>query len=158
MSRATRGIVRAVVSGTLVLALLLSVTSTLAKRSRPADRRLFIVADRVVGFVPFTVYVYGRIIDAEPARIELCRSEVASLVGESRGEPSFRGPGDGAEPARFAGPRTSCAPGRIEGTQEGYEYTHDMHFDRPGTYRLRLRMVDRDGRRVVSNAIQVRAL
>jgi len=33
-----------------------------------------------------------------------------------------------------------------------------MRFDRPGTYRVRLSMVDSTGHRVMSNTVQVNAL
>ncbi len=42
-------------------------------------------------------------------------------------------------------------------TPDGYDYAHDMRFDRPGVYQVRLMMVDTGGRRVMSNTVQVNA-
>jgi len=102
---------------------------------------LWIAADRVVGFVPFTVALYGKVRSAtEPSRLELCR-EVATQadLADSRS-----GQDDRLQPARHE--------------PDGYDYQHEMRFDRPGTYRVRLSMVDQGGHRVISNTVQVNAL
>jgi len=120
---------------------------------------LWIAADRVVGFVPFTVALYGKVRSAaEPNRLELCR-EIATQadLADSRS-----GLDDRMQPARHE-PETGstepvCATGTLVRTPDGYDYQHEMRFDRPGTYRVRLSMVDQAGHRVISNTVQVNAL
>jgi hypothetical protein len=129
-----------------------------AKDSVPA---LWIAADRVVGFVPFTVSLYGKVLGpSEPARLELCR-EVAMQADFS----GSRGTGDDPMAARTdrngppAAPlEPSCSAGTVVRTQDGFDYAHEMRFDRPGTFRVRLSMVDASGRRAISNTVQVNAL
>ena len=128
-----------------------------AKDGAPA---LWIAADRVVGFVPFTVSLYGKVRSvAEPGRLELCREVAAQadMAGARDGED------DRMQPARHEQPdgapaEPSCAAGTVVRTPDGYDYQHEMRFDRPGTYRVRLSMVDQTGHRVVSNTVQVNAL
>src|SRR5881628_1840267 len=72
-------------------------------RSKSAGPTLWIAADRIVGFVPFTVYLYGKIQGTEPGQIELCRSEAPRLTDSpsdrlSRDGLVFPEPGPGAEP------------------------------------------------------------
>ena len=126
------------------------------KESEPA---LWIAADRVVGFVPFTVALYGKVRGAaELNRFELCRELAvqADLANSRNGED------DRMQPARHepeTGPaEPSCAPGTLVRTPDGYDYQHEMRFDRPGTYRVRLSMVDQAGHRLISNTVQVNAL
>ncbi|HXH28254.1 MAG TPA: hypothetical protein VNL37_04370 [Candidatus Polarisedimenticolia bacterium] len=125
------------------------------KRSNPS---LWIVADRIVGFVPFTVYLYGKVSGVEPGRIEMCRTEVAWLTETS----ATRLGGSQAtslDARQTTDPATepSCAPGRVARTPDGYDYAHAMRFDRPGTYQVRLRMIDGKRGTVVSNTLQVNA-
>lgn len=136
-----------------------SVDSTAwAKSARHANPGLWIVTDRVVGFVPFTVSVYGKVLGPLPGEIEICRSEVARLTepGSAR---LHAGPGVPAD-TQAAGfdPMGTCLSGRVERTPDGYDYAHEMRFDRPGVYQVQLVMVDREGRRIISNAVQVNAL
>src|SRR5438093_6042379 len=127
-----------------------------AKDTAPA---LWIAADRVIGFVPFTVSLYGKVRSVtEPSRLELCR-EVAAQADMTGG----RDPEDERmQPARHepdgAAAEPPCATGTVVRTPDGYDYQHEMRFDRPGTYRVRLSMVDQTGHRVVSNTVQVNAL
>jgi len=120
---------------------------------------LWIAADRVVGFVPFTVALYGKVRSAtEPSRLELCR-EVATQVDLAD---SRSGQDERMQPARHepdpAAAEPSCATGTLVRTPDGYDYQHEIRFDRPGTYRVRLSMVDQGGHRVISNTVQVNAL
>ncbi len=130
-----------------------------SKGPRDGAPALWIAADRVVGFVPFTVALYGKVRSAtEPGRLELCREPAAQAdLADSqdalndRAQPARREPDNGpAEP--------SCAAGTLVRTPDGYDYRHEMRFDRPGTYRVRLSMVDQSGHRVISNTVQVNAL
>lgn len=132
--------------------------SAWARTGRHATTGLWIVADRVVGFVPFTMSVYGKILGPPPGEIELCRSEVAWLAesGASRTHAGAAAPGDPLPGG--LGPQGSCASGRVQRTPDGYDYAHEMRFDRPGVYQVQLVMVDGEGRRVVSNPVQVTAL
>ena len=130
-----------------------------ARAARPSNPALWIVADRIVGFVPFTVYVYGQVNGLVPGRMELCGSELAWLT-ESGAAPR----GGGARPVTYDPQRDTvlqqevgCAAGRLTRTPDGYDYAHTMTFTRPGTYQVRLMMVDGEGDRVVSNALQVNA-
>lgn len=142
----------------VVLAGILCGGPSWAKGPRRGGPELWIVADRIVGFVPFTVYLYGRVKGAEPGRLELCRSEVAWLTDSS----STR-MGGGMHPTGFDAKRDttpeepSCAEAGVVRTPDGYDYAHDMRFDRPGTYHVRLSMIDPQGHRLVSNTVQVNA-
>jgi hypothetical protein len=42
-------------------------------------------------------------------------------------------------------------------TPDGFDHAYEMRFARAGTYQVRLMIVDRSGRRSVSNIVQVRA-
>ena len=130
-----------------------------SKGPRDGAPALWIAADRVVGFVPFTVALYGKVRSAtEPARLELCREPAAQVdladsqdTQDDRMQPARREPDNGP-------PEASCAAGTLVRTPDGYDYRHEMRFDRPGTYRVRLSMVDQSGHRVISNTVQVNAL
>ena len=155
MSRTSNRAVRAVVIGAVILAASLAGASTRAKSPKPkAGAELVIVANRVVGFVPFSVIVYGRIVNVEPESIEFCRTRVTSITADLHDRPTGHA---SSRSGRFStgGRDTHCAAGRLERVPEGYDYSHDLRFDRPGTYQVRLKMVDRAGNRVVSNTIQV---
>jgi hypothetical protein len=118
---------------------------------------LWIVADRIVGFVPFTVSLYGKLLGVEPGRMEVCRSEVASLTEPTRSRSEENGrlePPLRHDPLREEPP---CAPGKVVRAPDGYDYAHDIRFDRPGTYQVRLRMLDRAGKRILSNPVLVNA-
>jgi hypothetical protein len=129
-----------------------------ARTARHPTTGLWIVADRIVGFVPFTVSIYGRVLGPLPDQIELCRSETAWLTDS--GSSRLRGgPAVAVDaPPGSDDPQGLCALGRVERTPEGYDYAHEMRFDRPGVYQVRLMMVDAEGRRLVSNTVQVNAL
>lgn len=133
-------------------------TSAWARSGRHSTTGLWIVADRIVGFVPFTMSVYGKILGPLPGEIELCRSEVAWLTesGASHTRAGAAAPGDPLPGG--LDPQGSCAAGRLERTPDGYDYAHEMRFDRPGVYQVQLVMVDGMGRRIVSNTVQVNAL
>ena len=142
-----------------VLGLCLVLSSALGtdqlQATKPATPGLWIAADRIVGFVPFTVYVYGKVVGTEAGQLELCRSDaawVAESANARRVEEASPRPGLPVDP-----PRAQCAAGRLNPTPDGYNYSHDLHFDQPGTYQIRLVMVARDGGRMVSNAVRVRA-
>jgi hypothetical protein len=152
-----------VLAGVVVAAVILGTGPAWSKGSRAKDGppALWIAADRVVGFVPFTVALYGKVLGSvEPTRLDLCR-ELAMLadVAGSRG-----GADDpmGDRPERniaLGGPQdVVCATGTLVRTRDGFDYSHEMRFDRPGTYRVRLSMVDASGHRVMSNTVQVNAL
>jgi hypothetical protein len=134
-----------------------------AKGSRAQDdpQALWIAADRVVGFVPFTVSLYGKVLaSVEPGRIELCREAAMQTdVGGSRdsADESMSARADRAAPAS-APQEPVCAAGTLVRTPTGFDYRHEMRFDRPGIYRVRLSMVDATGHRVISNTVQVNAL
>jgi hypothetical protein len=148
---------RYAVLGTLVLAGFLSQGRSWAKGPRRQVPGLWIVADRIVGFVPFTVYVYGKVRGEEPGRIELCRSEVAWLTDSSASR-TVGGRGASLDANRDSGPEEpACSSSGTVRTPDGYDYTHDMHFDHPGIFHVRLMMVDPAGHRVVSNTVQVNA-
>ena len=148
---------RGIAAGAALAAALLCNGSAWAKGPRSAGPMLWIVADRIVGFVPFTVFLYGKVTGAEPGKMELCRQEVEWLTDSGASSPGR--PGHTAPPSqRSAQPDDApCASGRIERTPDGYDYQHDMRFEKPGTYQVRLSMVDGQGQRVLSNPIQVRA-
>lgn len=125
------------------------------RAAKPAAPGLWIAADRIVGFVPFTVYVYGKVVGTGADHLELCRSDaawIAESASARRVEEASPRPGGPAGP-----PGPQCAPGKLNPTPDGYDYSHDLKFDRPGTYQIRLVMVDGDGERMVSNAVRVRA-
>jgi hypothetical protein len=152
-----------VLAGGVVAAMILGMGPAWSKGSRANDGppALWIAADRVVGFVPFTVSLYGKVLGStEPARLELCRElAMQTDVALSRGgaEDSMMARPDRNSP--LAGSRDSvCATGTLVRTHDGFDYTHEMRFDRPGTYRVRLSMVDATGHRVMSNTVQVNAL
>jgi len=152
-----------VLAGVVVTAIIVGSGPAWSKGSRSKDgaSALWIAADRVVGFVPFTVSLYGKVPgSAEPARLELCRDVVIQA--------DFASPRPGADDpmtgrtdrnnAPAGPPEPLCSPGTLMRTQDGFNYTHEMRFDRPGTYRVRLTMVDATGHRAISNAVQVNAL
>jgi hypothetical protein len=118
---------------------------------------LWITADRIVGFVPFTVYVYGKVLGGGPGQVQLCRSEVAWMTEPSGGRSDMASPMSPLDPARQPADDAACATGETVRTPDGYQYTRDMHFDHPGVYHIRLMMVDAAGRRVVSNTVRVSA-
>ena len=150
-------------AGGVVAAMILSTGPAWAKGSRSKDGppALWIAADRVVGFVPFTVSLYGKVLgSAEPDRLELCRElAMQTDVAGSRGgadDPMSERPDRNTAPAARQDP--VCATGTLVPTRDGFDYSHEMRFDRPGTYRVRLSMVDATGHRVMSNTVQVNAL
>ena len=146
-------------AGALALAVLPATAPALARGPRVKGPGLRIVADRVVGFVPFTVYVYGKISGPAPERIRLCRSEVASITESSSSSARARGRGRNAiRNSERSGDRPAvCGQGKVVRTKDGFDFTHDLRFDRPGTYRLHLMMSDADGRRTISNTVRVSA-
>ena len=167
-----------IVAGGLALAALPAGRPGLAGEPKAGEPRadapgLWIAADRVVGFVPFTVYVYGKVRGPEPSRIELCRSEIAWIAESSSvrmvepGRAGGRDPGDPGDrdstrtAARVAGPAggrgAECGAGKMKRSPDGYDFTHDLRFDRPGTYQVRLMMIGAGGRRTVSNTVRVSA-
>lgn len=123
-----------------------------AKTASPA---LWIAADRIVGFVPFTVYVYGKVVGAAAGHLELCRSETAWIAESANARRVEEGSPRTGFPQPPRGPQ--CDAGRVTPTPDGIDYSHDLRFDRPGTYQIRLVMIDDEGERVVSNAVRVRA-
>jgi len=140
-----------------LLAGLLGEGGSWAKGPRRGGPELWIVADRIVGFVPFTVSLYGKVQGAEPGRLELCRSEVAWLTDSSNARVGGLHP-TGLDAKRDSEPEEpSCADAGVVRTPDGYDYARDMRFDRPGTYHVRLSMVDPQGHRAVSNTVQVNA-
>ncbi len=127
------------------------------KAPGPSGPGLFIVADRIVGFVPFTVSIYGKVRGVEPGQVELCRSEIAWMTDPARASNATGHSAPGELP-RAEGNGVDCASGDVVKTVEGFDYAHDLRFDRPGVYQVRLRMVDPSGHRVLSNSVQVNAL
>jgi hypothetical protein len=149
---------RSMVIGYALAAILLWDGSAWAK-GRSAGPTLWIAADRIVGFVPFTVYLYGKIQGTDPRLIELCRSEAPRLTDSPGPRPSrdeLAAPMDAMSSPVAVGP--SCASGKVVRTPAGYDYSHDLRFDRPGTYHVRLSVIDGGGHRAVSNIVQVNAL
>jgi len=118
---------------------------------------LWITADRIVGFVPFTVYVYGTVQGSEPGQVQLCRSEVSWMTESSGSRVDTAGQPSPLAPKKQAADEAPCALGEMVRTPDGYQYTRDMHFDHPGVYHIRLMMVEASGRRVVSNTVRVSA-
>ena len=155
MKRFWGGLWRSIQGIGLCLVLLSAIEADQVRAAKPATPGLWIAADRIVGFVPFTVYVYGKVVVGEPGQLELCRSK-ATWIGESASAHRVEGvsPRHGSPTAR---PGPECATGSMKPTPDGYEYAQDLRFDQPGTYQLRLVMVDKDGERMVSNAVRVRA-
>jgi len=131
-------------------------------RSRENASALWIAADRVIGFVPFTVSLYGRVNSpVEPGRLELCRE--AGMQPDFAGSRSGRGADEPSLPPSHQNrndlaTEPVCSPGTLVRTADGFDYKHEMRFDRPGSYRVRLSMVDQTGHRVISNTVQVNAL
>jgi len=131
-------------------------------RAKDNASALWIAADRVVGFVPFTVSLYGRVNSSvEPGKLELCRE--ASLQTDVAGSRDGRGPDDGMMPATGrdrdgSANEPACSTGTLVRTADGFDYKHEMRFDHPGIYRVRLSMVDHTGHRAISNTVQVNAL
>jgi hypothetical protein len=151
------GMIGTVVAGGALLLSLAGEGDAWARGPKASGPGLFIVANRIVGFVPFTVSIYGKVRGIEPGQVELCRSEVAWMTDPARAsavggrttpEEPFRGDGGGAD----------CTAGEVVKTSEGFDYARDLRFDRPGVYQVRLRMVDPSGHRVLSNSVQVNAL
>jgi len=119
------------------------------------ERALFIAADRVNGFVPFSVTVYGFVSDSEPGSIALCRSKV-----ETMSEPvARRGDAWGwaGDESRGRPDPSACAPGRLVPSKGGFAYENDLRFDRPGVYHVQLMMIDAQGQRRTSNTVRVSA-
>ncbi len=143
----------------LLICLCLAATTALepvwAKEARQKSPGLWIAADRIVGFVPFTVYVYGKVAGAEPGQLELCRTEAAWIAESANARRVEIAPRRGSSLEGRSGP--DCEAGALNRTPAGYDYAHDMRFDRPGTYQIRLVMVDAGGTRTVSNVVHVRA-
>lgn len=148
------------VAGAIGLALLASV-GTVSSGEQPAGQEdqgdLYIATDRVVGFVPLKVYVYGKIRSGTPARIELCRSEVLSALADTRHRSEEKRDTVRSIRSKTGRAATACAAARLVKTPNGYDHAYEMRFDRPGTYQVRLMMTDRSGRRSMSNTVQVRA-
>ena len=153
----------AVVAGAVLL-ILAGVAPAWSKglRSKENGSALWIAADRVTGFVPFTVSLYGKVNSSvEPGRMELCRE--AAMQSDFAGSRDGRGGDDpmatSSRPDRGdAANEPACSTGTLVRTADGFDYKHEMRFDRPGTYRVRLSMVDATGHRVISNTVQVNAL
>jgi len=155
---ASRGVLT---TGCFVLTLLTSTTGSprAAARGREAEGvspTLLIAADRITGFVPFTVTVYGRIRGVEPGSIELCRSRIMPLFTSlaDRGAPGGPAETEGPPERAAAG---ACVSGRAVPSTGGFAYERDLRFDEPGLYHLRLTMVDDAGRRLISNTVRVSA-
>lgn len=142
----------------LCLVLLPALGAEPIEAAKPATPGLWIAADRIVGFVPFTVYVYGKVVGDGAGHLELCRSN-AAWIAESANARRVEGasPRPAAPIAPSAPPGPQCAAGHLNPTPDGFDYSHDLRFDSPGTYQLRLVMVGRDGGRMVSNSVRVRA-
>jgi hypothetical protein len=131
-----------------------------AKDGKDGTSALWIAADRVVGFVPFTVTLYGKVPGStEPSRLEMCRDaplQVDPANPRAGADDPMMGRTERANPS--AAPlEPLCATGRLVRTQTGFDYTHEMRFDQPGSYRVRLNMVDAMGHHVISNTVQVNA-
>ena len=153
-SRLVRGSVLATV---LVLGVFRGAGPAWAKGPAGVSPGLWISADRIVGFVPFTVYVYGKVLGGEPGQVQLCRSEVAWMTEPSGARLDSTAQLSSVDPGRPAADDAACAMGETVRTPDGYRYTRDMHFDHPGVYHIRLMMVDPSGHRVISNTVRVSA-
>lgn len=148
-------------AGCLLMIVLLATPegSRAASRSRapdPPPPALLIAADRVSGFVPFTVTVYGRVRGVEPGSIEFCRLRIPALDEPPDGLVASR---SGQEPESWSEPvePAACVSGRAIASEGGIAYEHDLRFDRAGQYHVRLTMLDSGGRRLTSNTVRVRA-
>jgi len=148
-------------AGCLLLTVLLMgpATSRAASRARgPGDvgPALLIAADRLTGFVPFTVTVYGRVRGVVPGSIELCRLRVPPVF-ESLADRSSSRSGPDAE--AWSGPAepAACVSGRAVASAGWFTYEHDLRFDQAGQFHVRLTMVDSAGRRLTSNTVRVSA-
>ena len=120
---------------------------------RPA---LVIAADRVSGFVPFTVTVYGRVRGVEPDSIELCRLRIPSLSEPHVDRPPSRSGSEVEARAESVEP-AACVSGRAVASAGWFAYEHDLRFDEAGQYHVRLTMIDSAGRRLTSNTVRVSA-
>jgi hypothetical protein len=143
----------------MTVALLSPVVARAASRARgsnDASPALLIAADRVTGFVPFTVTVYGRIRGVEPESIELCRLRIPPL---SEPAADHSGPRSGSESEVRNEPAepVACVSGRAIASAGWFAYEHDLRFDQAGQYHVRLTMVDSGGRRLTSNTVRVSA-
>jgi hypothetical protein len=151
-----RGVfLRCALLGALALIALPGDTRSWAKEPEH-NSALWIAADRVVGFAPFKVYIYGKIQGPQPEEIKLCRSEVAPIAEESSA-------GVGGARSRNREPRASsgrlpeCSKGKLTPSSEGFVFSHDLRFSHPGAYHLRLTVIDAAGKRTVSNTVRVNA-
>ena len=158
-----RNVSRSMLVGLVVAATLLAGAPAWSKGGRAKDgaQALWIAADRVVGFVPFSVTLYGRVMGTvEPGRLDVCREAVMQAdFGNPRGagDDPMAGPGDRVNAPAAPGD-SSCAAGTLVRGRDGFDFRHEMRFDRPGTYRVRLSTVDASGHRAISNTVQVNAL
>ena len=148
-------------AGCLLLTALLAapVTSRAASRTRESGDLspvLLIAADRVTGFVPFTVTVYGRVRGVVPGSIELCRLRVPPVF-ESLAERSPSRSGPDAETRSGPAEPAACVSGRAIASAGWFTYEHDLRFDQAGQFHVRLTMVDSAGRRLTSNTVRVSA-
>src|SRR6266487_1645919 len=115
---------RSVLAGGVVAAVILGIGPAWSKGSRAKDGppALWIAADRVVGFVPFTVSLYGKVLgSAEPERLELCREAAAQadISGSRTGGDDPMSPRDDHAPTVTAGPQEpACSSGTLVRTQE----------------------------------------
>ena len=131
-------------------------------RAKENASALWIAADRVTGFVPFTVSLYGKVNSSvEPGKLELCRE--GAMQSDFAGSRNGRGADDPSMPTSRpdrddSASEPSCSTGILVRTADGFDYKHEMRFDRLGVYRVRLSMVDQTGHRAISNTVQVNAL
>jgi hypothetical protein len=119
------------------------------------ERALFIAADRVHGFVPFSVTVYGFVNGAEPGSIALCRAKIEGMsepAGQRGDAWGWSGEEDKARPDP-----SGCVPGRLVPSKGGFAYENDLRFDRPGIYHVQLLVIDAEGHRRTSNTVRVSA-
>jgi hypothetical protein len=147
-------------TGCLFLALwgLMAETPRAAARGREAETTtptLLIAADRITGFAPFTVTVFGQIRGVVPGSIELCSSRIMPMfaTGADRGATGSAEPE--MQPERAAA--GACVSGRAVPSADGFAYERDLRFDQPGLYHLRLTMLDTSGKRLSSNTVRVSA-
>lgn len=155
---------RSLLAGVVLATVLSGGGPALAKGPKNSGPVFYIVADRIVGFVPFTVLLYGKIRGTEPGAIELCRTEIAPLADMAETRPAGVGLGPDHSPAGpgagrvVAPPAPACSSSRITKAPNGYDFAQDVRFDRAGTFQVRLTMVGKDGKRILSNPVQVKAL
>ncbi|HZM69389.1 MAG TPA: hypothetical protein VFB95_03350 [Candidatus Cryosericum sp.] len=143
----------------ITVVLLSPVASRAASRARGSHEvgpALLIAADRVTGFVPFTVTVYGRIRGVEPESIELCRLRIP-VLSEPAADHTGPRPGSESEARNEPNEPTACVSGRAIASAGWLAYEHDLRFDQAGQYHVRLTMVDSAGRRLTSNTVRVSA-